>query len=87
MATPVLADLRKAFPKAHITAMCRSPLCELLREDPHIDELFCFSKVGIFTRRNDRRDIIGKTSPGQARSRYPAYSILFLPPGYFGRGK
>ena len=25
MATPILSDLRKAYPKAHITAMCRSP--------------------------------------------------------------
>ncbi len=65
MATPILADLRKAFPKAHITAMCRNPLCELLREDPHIDELFCFSKVGTLTRRNDRRDIIEKLRRGQ----------------------
>ncbi|MBS0615622.1 MAG: lipopolysaccharide heptosyltransferase II [Verrucomicrobia bacterium] len=64
MATPILADLRKAYPGSHITAMCRSPICELLKEDPHIDELFCFSKVGTFTRRNERRDIIEKLRRG-----------------------
>ena len=38
MATPVLTDLRKAFPKASITAMCKKPLCELLEKDASIDE-------------------------------------------------
>lgn len=65
MATPIIADLRTAFPNSHITAMCRSPICELLREDPHINELFCFSKVGTFKRRNERRDIIEKLRRGQ----------------------
>ena len=31
MATPVLADLRAAFPEASITAMCKTPICALLR--------------------------------------------------------
>jgi heptosyltransferase-2 len=64
MATPVLSDLRKAYPEAHITAMCRSPLCELLKEDPEIDELFCFSKGSGFGRRTERRNIIEKLRKG-----------------------
>jgi len=44
MATPVLSDLRTAYPQAHITAMCRSPIGDLLKEAPEIDELFCFNK-------------------------------------------
>jgi heptosyltransferase-2 len=40
MATPVLADVRKHFPHASITAMCRRPLSELLEKDGSIDELF-----------------------------------------------
>lgn len=64
MATPVLSDLRKAFPKARITAMCRSPICELLKEDPEIDELFCFSKVSGFGRRSEKRNIIEKLRQG-----------------------
>src|SRR5277367_3720112 len=64
MATPGLSDLRKAFPKARITAMCRSPICELLKEDPEIDELFCFSKVSGFGRRSEKRNIIEKLRQG-----------------------
>jgi heptosyltransferase-2 len=64
MATPVLSDLRRAYPKARITAMCRSPICELLKEDPEIDELFCFSKSSGFSRRAERRDIIEKLRKG-----------------------
>ncbi len=65
MATPILSDLRKAFPKAHITAMCRAPICELLKEDPEIDELFCFSKASGFGRRSEKRNIIEKLRQGK----------------------
>lgn len=65
MATPILSDLRKAFPHARLTAMCRSPICQLLTEDPEIDELFCFSKAGSFGRREERRNIIEKLRKGQ----------------------
>lgn len=44
MATPVLADLRKTFPHAHITAMCTTSSCGLLKENPHINDIFSFSK-------------------------------------------
>jgi heptosyltransferase-2 len=64
MATPILSDLRKAYPQAHITAMCRSPICELLKENPEIDELFCFSKANRFGRRMERRNIIEKLRKG-----------------------
>lgn len=64
MATPILADLRRAFPQARITAMCRLPICELLKEDPEIDELFCFSKISGFGRRNEKRNIIDKLRQG-----------------------
>jgi heptosyltransferase-2 len=65
MATPILSDLRKAYPHAHITAMCRSPLCDLLKEDPEINELFCFSKGSGFSRREERRNIIEKLRKGK----------------------
>lgn len=64
MATPVLTDLRKAFPEARLTAMCRYPLCDLLRDDPEIDELFCFSKASGFGRRSEKRSIIEKLRKG-----------------------
>lgn len=66
MATPVLADLRKQFPDASITAMCRAPLADLLREDPHIDELFSFSRpANRFLRREEHRNIVEKIRDGR----------------------
>lgn len=65
MATAVLTDLRKAFPEAEITAMCRHPLEDLLKEDRDIDELFSFHKItNGFSRREARRDIIEKLRDG-----------------------
>ena len=65
MATPVLSDLRRTFPKASITAMCRSPIADLLKEDKSIDELFCFTKpLNDFVRRQER-DIISKIQAGK----------------------
>jgi len=66
MATPILTDLREAFPKASITAMCRRPLCALLEKDDAIDELFCFAKPSNdFVRRQELRDIIAKIEAGK----------------------
>src|SRR5271157_5950124 len=66
MATPVLADLRRRFPDAEITAMCVSPISDLLKEDRSIDELFCFSRpLNEFSRRRDLRDIIEKLRAGK----------------------
>ena len=65
MATPILTDLRKAYPQAEITAMCRAPICDLLREDPEIDELFCFSKTSSFARRSDKKNTIEKLKHGE----------------------
>ncbi len=66
MATPVLSDLRAAFPKASITAMCKKPLCDLLEKDEAIDELFCFTRpTSSFSRREEYRDIIAKIRAGK----------------------
>jgi heptosyltransferase-2 len=65
MATPVLTDLRKAFPKASITAMCRSPISELLKEDEAIDELFCFTKPSNDFVRRQSRNIVLKIEAGK----------------------
>ncbi|MEX0961634.1 MAG: hypothetical protein WDZ28_02110 [Simkaniaceae bacterium] len=53
MATPLLQDIRGAYPKAEITAMVKKPLSELLLKDPNINELFSFSKSGKFFRRGE----------------------------------
>lgn len=65
MSTVVLTDLRKRFPSAEITAMCKTPLSELLKEDQDINELFSFSRPkNRFLKRKERRDIIGKLRQG-----------------------
>jgi len=65
MATPILSDLRSAFPAASITAMCLSPICKLLEKDSSIDELFCFTRPSNkFSRRQEKRDIIAKIQAG-----------------------
>ncbi len=65
MATPVLTDLRKAFPDAYITAMCRSPMGDLLQEFPDIDEIFSFTKPGRLVRRDEKRNIMEKLREGK----------------------
>jgi len=66
MATPVLTDLRRKFPNAEITAMCKKPICELLEKDPEIDEIFCFTKPQnrFFEKRIEKRNIISKLRSG-----------------------
>ncbi len=64
MATPILADLREKFPSASITVMCKHSLCELLREDPSVDEVFCFTRPSGFLRRAENRSIIEKLKKG-----------------------
>lgn len=64
MATPVLADLRQRFPKARITAMAASSICGVLEKDPHIDELFSFTKPNGLERRAQQRKIIDKIRQG-----------------------
>src|SRR5471030_1548344 len=64
MTTPILTDVRRAYPSAHITAMCRTPISDLLKEDLDIDELFCFSKANGFGRRSEKRNVIEKLQNG-----------------------
>lgn len=65
MATPVLTDLRKTYPQARITAMCRAPVSDLLLADPEIDELFCFSKTSSFSRHSEKKNLIEKLRCGK----------------------
>lgn len=60
MATPLLYDLKQAYPKATITAMCLSHLAPLLLHDPSINELFAFSKSKQITRRITERNLVEK---------------------------
>jgi len=65
MATPVLTDLKRAYPHASITAMCRSPISDLLCEDEAIDELFSFHKVTPLGLKEEKKDMIAKIQAGK----------------------
>ncbi len=65
MATPVIKDLRHAFPDAAITAMCQANVAPMLERDPHITEIFTFSRPSGWLRRAENRDLIGSLSAGK----------------------
>ena len=65
MATPVIAELRKRFPEARITAMCQNNVASLLTGNPHIDEIFSFSRPNHFLRKQENRDVIGRLRQGK----------------------
>jgi heptosyltransferase-2 len=58
MATPVLAQLKRHFPNAHLTAMCQHNVAPLLAHDPHIDAIFSFRKPSGWVHRQQHRAII-----------------------------
>lgn len=65
MATPILTDLRNAFPEAQLTAMCRAPISDLLQEDLSINELFSFTKTTRLVRRDEKKNILDRLRKGQ----------------------
>jgi len=66
MATPILADLRRHFPKAKITAMCQSNVAPLLREDPNIDELYSYKRPsGWIPHSEQHQEIIQELQRGE----------------------
>lgn len=64
MGTPVLADLRQAFPEARITAMCQSNVAPLLRHDPHLDEVYSFRRPSGWIHRQQHGEIIDRLQQG-----------------------
>ena len=46
MCTPALAALRSRFPHAQITLLVNPTIAELLRENPHLDHIWVYDKVG-----------------------------------------
>ncbi|NGX43935.1 MAG: ADP-heptose--LPS heptosyltransferase 2 [Candidatus Anoxychlamydiales bacterium] len=66
MASPILYDLKQKFPDATITAMAQKPLCDLLKKDENINELFCFKKVKqLFLRKKENKHIIENLIEGK----------------------
>ena len=64
MATPILADLRQAYPDASITVMVLEKIGALLEADPSLNELFYFSRVKKAHRRVSERNIVEKLRDG-----------------------
>ena len=58
MATPILHDVKRAYPEARLTAMCMAPLASLVEDDPNVDEVFAFNKPTPFIETNIRRVFI-----------------------------
>jgi heptosyltransferase II len=46
MATGAIAQIRKQWPKAQITALCSEPLAPILKHDPRLDALITFRRKG-----------------------------------------
>jgi len=77
MATPLIFDVRLKWPKATLTAMCQGGgVSTLLLGNPHLDEVFSFSRPNRFLRRQEHRNLI-------ARLRQGKYDLGILLPNSF----
>lgn len=65
MAVPVIADLKHHWPEAKLTAMCLDSVGQLLRNDPHINEIFSFKKPSGWLRRQQFRDLLHPIKHGE----------------------
>lgn len=65
MATAVLRDLREKFPSAEITAMVLSTLAPLLVGNPYLNDIFTFTKMNAFLRRQEQRDLVARIQQGK----------------------
>lgn len=64
MATPVLEELRKNYPHAKITAMCLAHHTPLIKNDPHIDEIYSFHRPSGWIHRIDHTEVIDSLRNG-----------------------
>lgn len=65
MATPVLADLRRALPEANISAMCQSNVAPLLKNDSNINEIFSYKRPNGWIHRSQHSEIIDSLKHGE----------------------
>jgi len=64
MGTPLLQMLRKAYPRARITAMCQTNVCALMTHDPNLDEIFCYQRPSGWIHRRQHLKIISPLRKG-----------------------
>lgn len=65
MATPVLQDLRGAFPEARLTALCQSNIAPLLESDPNLNEVIAYKKPSGWIHRAEHYDVISPLQQGE----------------------
>lgn len=65
MATPIIADVRAKYPKAHITAMCKHTLAPVLQFDPHLNAVYGFRKPNIWLHHRQHQEIIQTIGHGE----------------------
>lgn len=65
MATPVLADLRAHWPQAKITAMCQSNVAALLKNDPHLSEVYSYHRPSGWIHRHQHLEIMESLQHGE----------------------
>lgn len=65
MATPIIQDVRNKWPDAIITAMCQSHGGDLLKHDPHLNEIYQFKKPSGWIHRSQHLDIIDNLKKGE----------------------
>lgn len=58
MATPIISDLKKAYPEARITVMVVDKLGSLFRHDSEVDEIIEFSRYKGSAKRQEKRRLI-----------------------------
>ena len=65
MATPILANLKKHWKDAKITAMCQNPVGNILQHDPNVDTIYNFSRPNGWIHRLHRTDIVESLQEGK----------------------
>lgn len=65
MATPLISDVRKKWPESTITVMSLKTLAPLLYGNPHLDEIFVFTKQNALLYRQEGRDLILRLRQGK----------------------
>lgn len=65
MASPILADVRARYPDAKITVMVLQSIAPLFLGNPHVDEIFSFTRPNHLNRRLERRGLIERIRQGK----------------------
>lgn len=60
MATPVLEAIKEKYPDASITAMCKSPIIDILKNSPYIQNFFSFDSPSSIFQKMQNQKIVKK---------------------------